>query len=281
MGEGALVIQGDARRLPVRTGSVDVVVTSPPYFLLRSYVDGGTECPGQIGVETDPVAYVSALIEATAEMVRVLKRTGSIWVNLGDKYNGYNANRGDGRIQNNVPRQRVPGGHGLDVPTMRNKTLIGVPWRYALRCMDELGLILRAEVVWSKTNGMPETVTDRCRRSHETWFHFTKHDRYHANRGARYDSVWSYATSTLKVPAELGARHYAVYPTEGPRRIIEGWCPAGGVVLDPFGGAGTTALVAKALGRTGISVDLSGDYGRVARWRVADPGQLTKAGRPA
>lgn len=276
----ALPVRADAKALPIRTGSIDLVITSPPYFALRSYTDQGGECPGQMGSEGTPAAFVAALVEATAEMARVLKGSGSIWVNLGDKYNGYNANRGDGRIQKNLPRPRIARGAGLDVPGVPNKSLLGIPWRYALSCMDDLGLTLRAEVVWAKTNGMPEKVADRCRRSHETWFHFTRNDRYYANRNTRYDSVWPYATSSLKIPAELGTRHYAAFPTEGPRRIVEGWCPPGGVVLDPFGGTGTVALVARALGRTGISADLSGDYGRVARWRVNDESQLVKLRKP-
>src|SRR5690606_33423236 len=284
----------------------------------------------------------------------------------------------------------------------RPKSLIGIPWRYAIRCIDELGLILRAEVIWSKPNGLPESVTDRVRRSHEQWFHFTLNPRYYSavdevrekqdtadRKGERRSyppgsassmgangehqsmtgpfaglplnplgklpgSVWTIATEPLRVPDHLGVDHFAAFPMEWPRRIITGWSPRGvcvecgegrrpvvretgrivassgspllggegekyggrpldsnkpirtatgwslpkaenvldgyacdcpeptapttpGVVLDPFGGTGTTALVADALGRHGISVDMSADYCRLAEWRTSDPKQRAKA----
>jgi len=273
---------------------------------------------------------------------------------------------------------------------VREKSLIGIPWRYAIRCIDDLGLILRAEVIWSKPNGLPESVTDRVRRSHEQWFHFTREPRYfsavddireaHANPGDAQrprlgaahkvasvgggcadtpgnplgklpGSVWTIPTEPLHVPESLGIDHFAAFPTEWPRRIIQGWSPSGicvecgegrrpvvergptflsahpmphptadggdirkqrakgqkhqdwknahpdtitgeacacpeptaptrpAVVLDPFGGTGTTALVAKALGRHGISNDMSADYCRLAGWRTTDPKQLAKAAR--
>ena len=367
------LIRANALDLPLADGSVDLVVTSPPYFGLRSYQDGGEHYAGQIGDEATPTEFVDALLAATREMVRVLKPSGSIWVNLGDKYNGYSGNRGEGTIQSNGPRQSAPSGSGLDVKGVRAKSLIGIPWRYALRCIDDLGLILRAEVCWSKPNGLPESVTDRVRRSHETWFHFTKSPRYYSavdeirerhltvapgarsTGGTGYEahmagrmngsahllgklpgSVWSIPTEPLTVPDYLGIDHYAAFPMEWPRRLITGWSPAAictacgegrvpvahvdlgqkvritptvrrhrehpritrdvredrghecacpdssapsspGVVLDPFGGTGTTALVADALGRHGISVDMSADYLRIAQWRTTDPRQRAKA----
>lgn len=286
------ILRGDARALPLADGTVDLVVTSPPFYGLRSYSDGGGHYAGQIGDEDTPAEFVNALIAATREMARVLKPTGSIWVNLGDKYSP-------------------------------NKSLMGVPWRYALRCIDDLGLILRAEIVWSKPNGMPESVTDRVRRSHETWFHFTKAPRYYSAidelrephvrartklrepgtapapwvRGAKLGdvtserhntgnplgslpgSVWSIPTQPLVVPEHLGVDHYAAFPMEWPRRLITGWCPPGGVVLDPFGGTGTTALVADVLGRHGAQIDMSADYNRIAAWRTSDPRERAKAAR--
>jgi DNA modification methylase len=411
------IIQGDALALPLDDASVDLIVTSPPYFGLRSYQDGGEHYDGQIGDEATPAEFVDALIAATREMVRVLKPSGSIWVNLGDKYAG-------SKTAGSGAKRRT----AVGTPP---KSLIGVPWRYALRCIDDLGLILRAEVIWSKPNGLPESVTDRVRRSHETWFHFTKQPRYfsavdeirepaqtdrpqrrralelaerHGLTDAHRDalrarglgdtgrsaavqsgtgrntaqverlaaeadaalggyareftmtsqdnplgklpgSVWTIPTQPLIVPDELGVDHFAAFPMEWPRRIIRGWSPEGicvecrqgrrpvtrtepmqwkpsarleamreqnpdglrptsgtmvsparhtitgyacgcdeptadttpAVVLDPFGGTGTTALVAHALGRHGISVDLSSDYCRLARWRTTDPGEIARA----
>jgi site-specific DNA-methyltransferase (cytosine-N4-specific) len=314
--ESVTIHHGTALALPLPDASVDLVVTSPPYFGLRSYQDGGEHYSGQIGAEATPAEFVDALIAATAEMVRVLKPSGSIWVNLGDKYAGSTNGTGAHRALS-----RVGGGQGRTTTGAPTKSLIGIPWRYALRCIDDLGLILRAEVIWSKPNGLPESVTDRVRRSHETWFHFTVRPRYFSavdevrephlsvvtpgrrHEGAAFGaikngggdgsrhtdgnplgklpgSVWDIPTQPLRVPDHLGIDHFAAFPMEWPRRIIRGWCPEGGTVLDPFGGTGTTALVAKAHGRKAHHVDLSADYCRLAQWRVTDPAQLERAGQP-
>lgn len=383
----ATIVQADARSLPLADDSVDLIVTSPPYFALRSYQDGGEHYAGQIGSETTPTEFLEALLDVTRECVRVLKSTGSLWVNLGDKYSGAQAQNIGGAsragssartwAQTNPKRTGIP-----------NKSLMGLPWRYAIACIDELGLTLRAEVVWSKPNGLPESVTDRVRRSHEQWFHFTLNPRYFSavdeirepysgdralsrrikltgagavgNKqsdrawveenplGKLPGSVWVVPTEPLNVPEHLGVEHFAAFPTALPKRIVEGWSPTGictacgqgrrpivdveqvphrsagatgrpkkqdfsgphaggyngsgypqttrtttilgyscncgeptaattpAVVLDPFGGTGTTATVAKALGRHGISVDMSADYCRLAEWRTGDPAQLAK-----
>lgn len=394
----ARIIRGNALDLPLADESVDLVVTSPPYFALRSYRDGGDHYDGQIGAEPTPEQFVDALIAATREMMRVLRPSGSIFVNLGDKYSqrvalrdsshqdGMHPDRDgvekDWKRDKELGRTRMPNQNIVDSSTgrwVREKSLIGVPWRYAIRCIDELGLILRAEIVWAKPNGLPESVTDRVRRSHEQWFHFTKQPRYfsaideirephaavslkraqphRANVKAHEDShtvnmtqacnplgrlpgsVWTVATEPLKVDPALGVDHFAAFPTEWPRRIILGWSPSAictvcdeglrpvvnrtpmewkpstrlathmeqnsdalrptsgtmlkaatttitsyacacdtpgptrpAVVLDPFSGTGTTAGVAKALGRTGIGVDMSADYCRLAEWRTNGPG---------
>lgn len=285
---------GDARNLPVDDASVDLIVTSPPYFGLRSYTDGGKPYDGQIGSETGPAEFLDALTRCTAEMARVLKPTGSIFVNLGDKYAQH-------------------AGHGVPA-----KSLMLLPERYRIRCVDELGLTARAVMIWSKPNGLPEPVTDRVRRAHEDWVHLTKQPTYfsaidelreryrgdralsrrvkHPGEGAREQraawseedprgslpgSVWDISTQPLNAPAELGVTHVAAFPMEWPRRIILGWSPPTGTVLDPFCGTGTTVLAAVALGRHGIGVDLSLDYCRLAQWRVTDARQRERAALPA
>src|SRR5581483_6965853 len=131
-----------------------------------SYQDDGRHYEGQIGSETTPQAYLDALLEVTRECVRVLKPTGSIMVNLGDRY-ATNPSGTLGPSGSKTSYART--GYRDTTSAGRTKTLLGLPWRYAIRCMDELGLILRAEIVWAKPNGLPESVTDRVRRSHETW----------------------------------------------------------------------------------------------------------------
>lgn len=380
----ATILRGDARALPLADESVDLVCTSPPYWALRSYQDQGEHYDGQIGAEASPGEYVDALVECTLEWMRVLKPSGSIFVNLGDKYaNKYGGPPG---YASEVPAQ---GGQAVQAGRrdlrrgigVREKSLLLLPERYRIACVDRLGLIARAVVIWSKPNGLPESVTDRVRRSHEDWVHLVKEPRYYSavdeireayapetigkNRGRVYPasanrsipgghldvnplgklpgSVWTIATQPLKVPASLGIDHFAAYPIEWPRRIISGWSPSGicvecgegrrpvseraslerhnggrapireypahhaghesrtlsikpdfritgyacacpepiapthpSVVLDPFSGTGTTALVASVLGRHGISVDASADYCRLATWRTTDPGERAR-----
>jgi DNA modification methylase len=171
------ILRGDARSLPLPDESVDLVVTSPPYFGLRDYRDGDESLAGQIGSEATPRAYIAALVECAREWVRVLKPSGSLFVNLGDKYSGGMA-QNDGRPRSASPeywRRTDPKRTGIP-----NKSLMGLPWRYALACTDDLGLILRRDIIWSKPNGLPQSVTDRCRSSHEYVFHFTRLPRYYA-----------------------------------------------------------------------------------------------------
>lgn len=394
------LLQGNALTLPLASASVDLIVTSPPYFALRSYRDKGKHYEGQIGSEDSPHAFVDALLAATREMIRVLKPTGSIWVNLGDKYcspGGHTDNNASSRLEGrrNIRKQgradRSTTGHGVPA-----KSLFGIPWRYAIRCIDELGLTLRAEVIWSKTNGMPESVDDRVRRAHEQWFHFSLGPDYYSSidevretpsgyrrkqavrstpQGQRKramadssnplgrlpGSVWEIASQPLRIPDEVmharccngqpqpdceeGVDHFAAFPMEFPRRIIQGWAPSGicvacgegrrplierefipqqdvsternldhgrldpssswgsaprgettrriigeqcdcpntdaptrpAVILDPFGGTGTVALIADVEGANGISVEMSGDYTCLAQWRTSDPVQRALA----
>jgi DNA modification methylase len=379
----AHVLRGDARHLPLPDGSVDLIVTSPPYFGLRSYTDGGEHYAGQIGSESTPAEWLDALLECTAEWVRVLKPEGNLFVNLGDKYS--TGNSGQSGLAE-LGKRWAGGGHSdgkakrpsAAVPGYPPKSLLGLPWRYAIGCTDQLGLILRAEIIWAKPNGLPESVTDRVRRAHEQVFHFTKQPRYYAAvdeirephaalpkvRGiGGYDgangqprhgftsdqnplgklpgSVWEIPSSPLQVPERLGVDHFAAFPPALVRPIVLGWSPPGvctacghgrrpasdvqylsgtnrpgyetavtgrhmthirmgdgirvtitgyacacpqpdaptrpAVVLDPFGGTGTTALVASCYGRVGVTVDLSADYCRLAHWRVNDPGERARA----
>lgn len=198
----------DARHIStlLAPDSVDLIVTSPPYFALRSYRDGGEHYDGQLGSEPTPGEFVDALIACTADWMKVLKPGGSLWVNLGDKYAGSGGHNnaalsnwhtaplagGRGRLpelsenqrgaadKQAATRRNAPDRYNQSSDGIRAKSLMGLPWRYAIRCIDELGLILRAEVIWSKPNGLPESVTDRVRRSHEQWFHFTREGRYFA-----------------------------------------------------------------------------------------------------
>jgi DNA modification methylase len=273
----ATILRADAGALPLATASVDIIVTSPPYFGMRSYTDGGHHYEGQMGDEATPAEYVKALIACTREWMRVLKPRGSIWVNLGDKYG-----RGTRTTISGTRSKQITGHANRCLPTGSPKILLQIPQRYSIACVDELGLTLRAEVIWDKPNAIPDPAKDRAARVHETWYHFTRQSDYYAARmtgatAVQMRSVRQVRAASLKVPSHLGAKHHSTFPVEWPLEIISQWCPPGGVVLDPLGGSGTTALAAKVLGRHGVSVDLSADYCRIAQWRVNDPDQISRA----
>ena len=158
------------RTLP--TESVQTCITSPPYFGLRDY-----GCDGQIGLESTPDAFVSSLVDVFAEVHRVLKSDGTLWLNLGDSYNGASSNRtgqngyNDGRT--NRDKRFSTGG----IDGLKSKDLIGIPWRVAF-ALQQYGWYLRQDIIWHKPNPMPESVTDRCTKAHEYIFLLSKSDRY-------------------------------------------------------------------------------------------------------
>lgn len=332
----ASLVRGDAHHLPLVDESVDLIVTSPPYWSLRRYE--GDEA-GKLGNERSAGAYLEHLWAVTDECHRVLKPTGSMFVNLGDRFaargsapdgisskstlsgNGHRGGVSRTGESNKIRSTPRPDHQAVfDVP---DKGLVGLPWRFALGLSlpspyrhpmspSNPKWLLRSEIVWDKPNAMPESVGDRVRRSHEQFFHFTKSSRYFAaiddirephvrdwvgganggrdgwDRGDHLNvgltdanphpkgrlpvSVWRIASEPLKPPEELAVTHYAAFPSEWPRRLILGWSPPAGTVLDPFGGTGTVAMMADVLGRHGIHVELAEAYQRLARWRISESG---------
>ena len=170
--------------MPFADDSVDLIVTSPPYFALRTYTDGGAPLARQIGAEPTWQLWLNELVLATREMVRVLKPTGSIFVNLGDKYSGHwGAKWGQGRSLGNGNRTHQVRGLPAGRPRVSDiapKSLMLLPERFRIACVDALGLHARAVIVWDKQNSLPESVRDRVRRSHEEWVHLTKSPAYYA-----------------------------------------------------------------------------------------------------
>lgn len=192
MSGSALILQADALRLPLPDESVDLIVSSPPYFALRSYRDGDEHYAGQLGSEPTPQAFLEALWAVMGECWRVLKPSGSCFINLGDKRSGSGGHNNSGiSSKSTLSGNGHTGGVGKAGPqkikaTLRNapdrynqaafgrpKSKMLLPHRFAIGCEDGLadpegkGWVVRSDLVWQKLNGLPESVTDRCRDSHE------------------------------------------------------------------------------------------------------------------
>jgi DNA modification methylase len=355
---------------------VQCVVTSPPYWGLRDY---GVK--GQIGLEPTPEEYVEKMVEVFREVWRVLRDDGTLWLNLGDSYNGSWGAGGDyapGGLKAGQPKYP-----GRRISALKPKDLVGIPWRVAF-ALQEDGWYLRSDIIWSKPNPMPESVTDRPTKSHEYVFLLAKQARYfydadairephcetsinrmktpigspnckdwgvsgeivgvrsHLNSGKLVDpnpngrnrrTVWEIATQPMP------DAHFATFPEAlvrpcimagtsargacpecgAPwRRVVErlpvtgrnenktpaaahaavkcsrageshvktvGWEPSCGcetqdgepvpcVVLDPFGGSGTVAKVARDLGRSSILIEINPEYVQIAKKRLRIGEQL-------
>ncbi len=201
-----MVIRGDARRIPLRDETVQCVVTSPPYFQLRDHQCG----EGQIGLEATPEAYIAALVEVFREVWRVLRRDGVLWLVMGDSYWGTNSSQRTSRH-----------------PTLKPKDLIGIPWRIALALQAD-GWYLRADVIWSKPNPMPEPVRDRPTRSHEYVFLLSKGRHYYYDAGAIAEPAVSNHPSASEMKrdwqADELAEQWTLLPVE--RELLANKCGA-------------------------------------------------------
>ncbi|RUM99153.1 site-specific DNA-methyltransferase [Pseudaminobacter arsenicus] len=289
--------------------SVHCAVTSPPYFGLRDY---GME--GQMGLEQTPDEYVAGMVAVFREVRRVLRDDGTLWLNLGDSYAAnrtYQVASTKGGPKHSGAQGKLGGSHVPD--GLKPKDLIGIPWRVVFALQAD-GWYLRQDIIWHKPNPMPESVRDRCTKAHEYIFMLSKSARYYfdavsiketaaesskarwpcgttrvnsskqgfdvsSGRGANScgvgekrnrRSVWTVSTKPFK-----GA-HFATFPPDLIEPCILAGCPPEGTVLDPFGGAGTTGLVAKQHGRNAILLELNPDYAAMARERIDNPPAATR-----
>jgi DNA modification methylase len=284
-----MIIQGDARWIPLKANSVDCVVTSPPYFSLRDY---GHEL--QIGLESNPWSYVEEMCYVGEEIRRVLKPSGTFWLNLGDSYINSDNRTGTPKDNRTNTENRELKRKLSKMRRLKKKDLIGVPWLVAFALRD-CGWYLRSEVVWVKPSAAPEWSKDRVSRAHETIFMLTKRPNYYYayNKDVAEDSPHLFdrkdmgtqlglldpiepevtisdlvSHSVWIMPTAPGkGLHYAQFPPELVRRCIAVGCPKGGTVFDPFVGSGTTVSVAQAMGRVGIGMDLG--YQKVAKEKIA------------
>ena len=246
--------------------SVQCTVTSPPYWGLRNY-----DHPAQIGAEPSPDLYVKNLVAIFRELRRVLRKDGTFWLNVGDGYarNGGTGNCGPNAIVGNTKKLiqkrncKVPECWGL-----KDRDLMGLPWRVAF-AMQEDGWILRSRITWIKKTAMPESVKNRPTSATEEIFLFTKSPTYFYNphgfreaTGANLRNYW------ILGPDVSGNGHPAAYPRELARRCILLGSRPGDTVLDPFGGSGTTGVVAAELERKAILIELNPAYAQMGRKRV-------------
>jgi DNA modification methylase len=290
--------------------SINCCVTSPPYWGLRDY---GVE--GQLGLESTPEEYVTKMVEIFREVKRVLRKDGTLWLNLGDSYCG-TGNKGkykDPKYLNGRNGQKVALNN--KIKGLKAKDLVGIPWMVAFALRAD-GWYLRQDIIWHKPNAMPESVKDRCTKAHEYIFLLSKsrkyyydheaikepaaydgrkdtlmkgslkyekgvvpgqvehsmaakgHERWKKNESGEYvrnkRSVWTIPTKPFK------EAHFAVFPPDLIEPCILAGCPAGGVVLDPFMGSGTTGMVAAMYQRNFIGFELNPEYCKMAEKRIAN-----------
>lgn len=256
--------------------SVDCIVTSPPYFGLRDYgVDG------QIGTEASPAEFVAAMVAVFREARRVLTDDGTLWLNLGDSYNAHPGQRkvSDKAGAKQASKRGSTGSPSRHVEGLPAKNMIGIPWRVAFALQDD-GWILRNDIIWSKPNAMPESVTDRLSSRHEHLFMFSKSARYWfdldpirevavtegSSKGRNPGDVWAIPTQPF---AEA---HFATMPPALAERCIQAGCKPHGTVLDPFSGSGTTGYAASKHGHRYVGIDLNAGYLDLSlRTRLAQP----------
>ena len=276
-----------------------VCVTSPPYYGLRDY--GGEN--NQIGMEQTPEDYVDEMVKVFRLVRDNLTDDGTLWLNIGDSYYNYRSDGNYPKQSVSKTRQDLPTKtpvRGNKLEGYKSKDLIGIPWLLAFALRKD-GWYLRQDIIWHKPNPMPESVKDRCTKAHEYIFLLSKNKNYYYNNEAikepvkqawgtrdrtngKYHnegtglqphsgltksytkknkrSVWSVTKKPYK-----GA-HFATFPPELIEPCIKAGSEVGDIILDPFMGSGTTAMVAKMLDRYYIGCELHEDYGNLIQERV-------------
>lgn len=269
------VTRGDALALAeaLPDASVDVLVTSPPYWGQRTSIG--------LGVEADPRVYLAGLAQVFTRLLPKLKPRGVAWVNLGDAYdtpvNWREADRAYSTLgpdrsglgaQNSAytkPRARRRAFVDPAAPWLSYGNLLALPYRLVI-ALSDAGWLFRGEVVWRKRNAMPEGRCRRPHRQHEGVYLFARREDHAFRTAPPVKSVWDLANEKID-----GERHFSRFPEELPRRCIEAYGLVGPdvVVLDPFAGSGTTGVAARRLGCGFVGFEIDGKQVKAANLRLA------------
>jgi DNA modification methylase len=331
----------------IEAGSVRACITSPPYFGLRDYgtadYEGGdpncehtvsasdsdnkavfservtrgdrsaclrcgaVRVDRQIGLEQTPEAFVNELVAVFREVWRVLADDGTLWLNIGDTYAGGGGNYGSGLNVKSHQTNPTAGKNNPKIPEgVKAKDLVGIPWRLAFALQAE-GWYLRQDIIWAKPNPMPESVTDRCTKSHEYLFLLSKSPRYYYDHEAiKEQSVTTVKDGTIKfggskygdsddpkhatksgnlytdsgkrnkrdvwtIPSKpFKGAHFAVMPEALVEPCILAGSERDDLILDPFTGSGTVGVMALRHGRNFVGVELNPEYAEIAQRRIED-----------
>lgn len=257
---------------------------------------GAIRIDAQLGLEPTPAEYVAGMVEVFREVRRVLADDGTCWVNLGDSYasdskgSGGASNKQDSNKGSRYETKKLD--HGV-----KAKDLCGIPWRVAFALQAD-GWYLRQDIIWAKPNPMPESVTDRCTKSHEYIFLLAKRARYYYDHEAiaekaayagqgrggstnryeqnaagmdnvQYDTRNKWSVWTVN-PATFKGAHFATYPPKLIEPCILAGSAVGDVVIDPFNGAGTTGVVSVKHGRRYVGAELNPEYAAMASRRITE-----------
>ena len=297
------ILFGDCREsLANITTKCNMCVTSPPYYGLRDY--GGES--SQIGQEDTPEKYIEEMVKVFRLVRDCLTDDGTLWLNIGDSYYNYRPGKSYpkqtvSKTNQDLPEYTPKRANRLD--GYKEKDLIGIPWMLAFALRSD-GWYLRQDIIWHKPNPMPESVKDRCTKAHEYLFLLSKNKKYYYDHesikekavGERWggnkpikmnntkdtDNQFSGLTRPRKMVYDKRNKrsvwtitnrpykgsHFAVFPPELVENCIKAGSQKGDIILDPFMGSGTTAMVAKQLGRYYIGCELHEDYGNLIKDRL-------------
>jgi len=297
-----MILYGDCRQtLPAFIDKARTCITSPPYYGLRDY--GGED--KQIGQEQTPEEYIQEMVKVFRLVRDCLTDDGTLWLNIGDSYYNYRPGKSYpkqtvSKTNQDLPNYTPKRANKLD--GYKEKDLIGIPWMLAFALRSD-GWYLRQDIIWHKPNPMPESVKDRCTKSHEYLFLLSKNKHYYYdnesikepakdwgtrdrtngkyhNKGTglaphsgltksypkkNKRSVWSITNKPYK------GSHFATFPPDLIIDCIKAGSEKNDIILDPFMGSGTTAMVAKSLGRYYLGCELHEEYKELIEKRISMP----------